>query len=482
MEPSQLTPFDASFLALDGPKSVGHVSLLLPFEGDASLDQLTAQLTARLHLAPILRRRLRFSKLSLGRPWWIDDDQFDLAAHLSVADLSTLHPQGGSQADLLAEAVRVSRIPLDRSRPLWAMHLIRGLAEGRGALVARFHHAAADGVGIRDLLGLLFGTDDEPSDDSYTPDWQPEPGPNELTRLASGIAGIGHWVSTTARLDAQIISAVPTAMLRATHATANRVAEGLERFVNPSTTPMPFDPTRVGSAPGTPFNAPITVNRSWAFASLPIAASRTVRRATGTSANDVLVAAVAGALRHWFQAHDALPDSPLVALVPVAAREAGEGGNQFALSLVPVPTHLDTPADRLVFAHTAMGHAKTEPTFPTRLLGDAMEFAGQPVASMVTHWASRLHLADVVHLPFNLMVSNVPAPQQQLRIGADAPVSGVHPFPPLSDGLGLTICTQGYGGDMAIGIGSCPDLLPDPDRLRDWLVDEYQALVALVQP
>lgn len=476
----QLSAFDAAFLALDGPTGVGHVSLLLPFQGDATLTDLHAQVAARLHLTPILRRRLQFSRLSPSRPWWVDDPDFDLAGQLEEVHLGGR----GTHRQLLETAVDYTTAALDRSRPLWGIRLVRGLSGGRGALVIRVHHCLADGIGIRDLLSLLFGTDDEPADDAYLPDWVAGPPPGGLTRLSRGIAEAGVWVRAAARVDLRLLGAVPGTVLRLTNTAANRVADGVERLVAgpvPAGLPEPVEPLRLVPAPPTSFNAPITPRRAWAHSVLPLADTRATRRATGTTANDVLAAATAGALRQWLQERDALPRGPLVALVPMGASPGDElrGGNRFTLSLVSLPTHLDTPAHRLVFAHATMHHAKVSPTLPAGLLDDLAGLAGQPVAAAVTRLVSTLRVADLVRLPFNLMISNVPASQQGLRVGPGARVRGVHPFPPLADGLGLAICAQGYAGGMHVGINVCPDLFPQPARLAQLLELEYARLGSL---
>ena len=129
MKATQLTAFDASFLALDTNISVGHVTLLSLLDREVSPDELFHQIEAHLHLAPMLRRKLRAPSLIVGRPWWVDDPDFDLDDHLTFTDL------GGhaDEAAMCAEAVRFSRLHLDRSRPLWELLLIGGMADGTGA-------------------------------------------------------------------------------------------------------------------------------------------------------------------------------------------------------------------------------------------------------------------------------------------------------------------------------------------------------------
>lgn len=375
MKATQLTAFDASFLALDTNISVGHVTLLSLLDREVSPDELFHQIEAHLHLAPMLRRKLRAPSLIVGRPWWVDDPDFDLDDHLTFTDL------GGhaDEAAMCAEAVRFSRLHLDRSRPLWELLLIGGMADGTGALVSKIHHCAVDGVGKRDLLSLLFGT--ESSLDPHRR-WRPDGGPGQLSRI--------------------------------TH----RVTEATER--------------------------------------------------TGA------------ALRDWLAENDALTTDPLIAMVPMSIRGQGHsvGSNQIMLTLCPLPTHLDTPRERLAFAHSAMDHAKATPTYPSTLMSDLAAVAGPTVTQLLTQAAAMVRLADRVQLPFNLMVSNVPAPAREFIVGRGARVIGSFPFPPLSDGMGLSVCAQGYPGALDIGIGSCSDLLPDPWRVRDLLEQAHDDLIA----
>ncbi len=475
MKATQLTAFDASFLALDTTTSVGHVTLLSILDREVGPDELFHQIEARLHLAPLLRRRLRAPSLVVGRPWWVDDPDFDLDQHLRFTDLGGQ----GDEAAMCAEAIRFSREQLDRSRPLWELLLIGGLADGTGALVSKIHHCAVDGVGKRDLLALLFGT--ERSLDPHRR-WRPDGGPGQLARVTHRVAEATERTGAALRLELQALTAAPAAVLKATRETAFRIADGLEQLVD---APQPRDEEpgwdTVGAPPPTPFNAAITAERAWAWMAMPVAASSRVRRATGSTLNDVLMAATAGALRAWLAEHDALSTDPLVAMVPMSIRGQGHtvGSNQIMLTLCPLPTHLDSADERLAFSHAAMAHAKATPTYPSTLMSDLATVAGPTVTQLLTQAAARVRLADRVQLPFNLMVSNVPAPAREFIVGRGARVLGSFPFPPLSDGMGLSVCAQGYPGALDIGIGSCPDLLPDPWRVRDLLVQAHEELIAL---
>lgn len=351
MHARQMTAYDASFLALDGPVSVGHVCTTAIFAGDITLDQLRTHVAARLHRAPILRRKLRSSLLGVGRPWWVDDDDFDIDRHLSVIDL------GGAASDRAGDlSVRINAVKLDRSRPLWELHLVRGLAGGRSAALNKLHHATLDGVGGRDLLVVLFGEQDDP--EAPVPQWRPDKRPSAQSLVTGSVAEIGGWASAALRLGGQALGAAPGALLKVTNAAAANLADELETLGEWATghgshygEPVPPDPSEVphltlpGYAPATPINAAVTAARGYAFRPIARSRSQALRRRTGTTLNDVFIASSAGAIRQILLDVDGLPDQPLVALVPIAApgERAPGVGNHLALTLCPVPTHLPDP-------------------------------------------------------------------------------------------------------------------------------------------
>ncbi|MFZ1287216.1 MAG: wax ester/triacylglycerol synthase family O-acyltransferase [Candidatus Phosphoribacter sp.] len=478
MEATQLTAFDASFLALDTPVSAGHVCLLALLDQQVEPEQLHHQIASRLYLAPLLRRKLKLPTFLVGRPWWVDDPDFDLDNHLSYTDLGGT----GTQVDMCADAVAFSVGHLDRAKPLWELHLVGGLADGSGALVTKFHHCAVDGIGKRDLLALLFGID-ESLDPHHR--WRPDGGPGPLSRVGHRVTEATERTAAALRLEVRAVTAVPSALLKASRGTAALIADGWERLVeqpgSPASEPGLPTPAALSSPPSTPFNASITARRAWAWTSLPVAASSPVRHRTGTSVNDILMACAAGALRAWLSENNALPNDPLVTMVPMSARHDAKsvGNNQIVLTLCALPTHLESAADRLAYTHAAMAQSKDSPTYPSSLMNDVAAVAGPMVTQLLTQAAAAMHLADRVQLPFNLMISNVPAPARRFQVGRSATVVGTFPFPPITDGLGLSITVQGYPGELCLGIGACPDLLPDPDRLRDLLVQAHDELVAL---
>src|SRR5690242_5534996 len=153
----QLSGLDAAFLALETASSTGHVGGICVLDpSDAprplTLARLTEVLGERLPLVPVLRRKLLNVPLGLDQPYWVDDPDFDIEYHIREIAL----PRPGSQAQLTEQVSRLHARPLDRSRPLWEIYLITGLAKRRAAVYTKIHHAAIDGASGAELLTVLF--------------------------------------------------------------------------------------------------------------------------------------------------------------------------------------------------------------------------------------------------------------------------------------------------------------------------------------
>ncbi|MDP9407766.1 MAG: wax ester/triacylglycerol synthase family O-acyltransferase, partial [Actinomycetota bacterium] len=171
----QLNGIDAAFLQMETTTTYAHVASVSVYEPPPgrpplALDELRRHVAARIHRAPVLRQRLLELPLELGRPYWVDDPDFDLDRHVRGADL-----EGPVDDERLAAYVsRMVGRRLDRSRPLWELQLIPGLAGGRFALLGIVHHAAVDGIAGRDVLATLLDREPEPAEDPAPPPWRPE--------------------------------------------------------------------------------------------------------------------------------------------------------------------------------------------------------------------------------------------------------------------------------------------------------------------
>jgi WS/DGAT/MGAT family acyltransferase len=473
MKPAQLRPFDASFLALDGPTTGGHVCLLAVFDGPVSMSTLRERLMARMHLVPALRRKLTWLPFGIDRPWWVDDPDFDLLRHLCER---TLPPSAGD-ADLAVEVSDIAATRLRRDRPLWEMHLLHGLPGDRTAMVTKIHHCVVDGMGTRGLLSALYGPSEKVEEESPGA-WHVDPAPSRVQMLAAAARAGGDAVTSAVRLERRGLSLVTHLAGRAVSAAVGAATVNAATDDHPTAGgDRPASPLH--RAPETPFNRAVSPERSAAFATIPVTASSTLRHTLGVTVNDVILAITAQGLRRWLLSAGALPDEPLVALVPVATGREVAGstsGNHISLALCPLPTNVADPHEQLAVVHESMRLAKADPSLSESLLKDVFTFSGVSIPSALAHVATRLHLADVVRLPFNVMVSNVPSTRFPLSIGGRT-MDAIYPFPPLTDGLGLMVTVEGCGTDLGLGLLTCPKLIPDVWRLRDLMTEAHDMLV-----
>jgi WS/DGAT/MGAT family acyltransferase len=468
----QLTGLDASFLALETANSTGHVGGLSVLDPRGAPEPLTlARLTdlvaERLPLVPVLRRRLLNVPLGIDQPYWIDDPDFDIEYHIRELAL----PRPGSDAQLTEQAARLHARPLDRSRPLWEIYLITGLARRRVALYTKIHHAAIDGVSGAELLTALL---DLTPDGRVLPAAEPfrPPGPPNRARLAALAAARLAWRPVrTARLANDLVRVLPTLAPALSPLVGGMLGLGRGDGGVIRTAP--------GRAPATPFNQPITPHRRLALRSLPLDDVKTVKNAFGVSVNDVVMAMCAGALRRWLADREALPEQPLVAMIPVSVRDTSSKnamGNKISAMLATLPTHAADPVERLEIAHAATQTAKAQQAaIPQGWLDHISDFS--PPA--VTARAARVMFATgLLHRlpPFNLVISNVPGPNIPVYLGG-AKLLAHYPVSVVTDGLGLNITVIGYLGQLHFGLVSCRELVPDIDTLAGYLADELELLL-----
>jgi len=468
----QLTGLDAAFLALETTNSTGHVggvSILDPKDAPAplTLARLTQVLGDRLPLIPVLRRKLLNVPFGLDQPYWVDDPNFDIEYHIREIAL----PRPGSDAQLTEQVSRLHARPLDRSRPLWEIYLITGLAKRRAAVYTKIHHSAIDGASGAELLTILLDLTPEgrevPAQAPFTPARPPGP----LALMAMAAAKLAWRPVETVRVTNELVRVLPT--LAPALSTLVGGILGLNRGDGE------VIPTTPGRAPAAPFNKQITPHRRLALRSVDLDSVKAVKNAFGVSVNDVVMAMCAGALRRWLADHDALPDSPLIAMIPVSVRDPASKtamGNKVSAMLAALPTNLTDAEERVQEVHAATQLAKAQQAvIPQGLVDQVSDF--WPPA--LTARAARVVFATgVLHRlpPFNLCISNVPGPNLPVYL-CGAKLLAHYPVSVITDGQGLNITLVGYLGQLHFGIVSCRELVPDIDVLADYLVEELDILL-----
>jgi WS/DGAT/MGAT family acyltransferase len=468
----QLTGLDASFLALETANTTGHVGGLSVLDPSTApepltLARLTEVMAERLPLVPVLRRKLLNVPLGLDQPYWIDDADFDIEYHVREIAL----PRPGSDAQLSEQVSRLHARPLDRSRPLWEIYLITGLARKRAAVYTKIHHAAVDGVSGTELLTVLFDMTPQGRELPSAEPFRPESPPPLAFIAAKAAARLAWRPVQTVQVTNQLVRMLPTMAPAVNTLVGNML--GLNRGDGSVIA------TRPGRAPATPFNRPITPHRRFAFRSVDLDTVKGVKKAFGVSVNDVVMAMCAGALRRWLTDHDALPDQPLVAMIPVSVRDPASQaalGNRVSAMLVPLPTSVAEPALRLQLVNSATRVAKAQQAaIPQGLVDQISDFA---VPALTARAARVVFATGLLHRlpPFNVTISNVPGPNVPVYM-CGAKLIAHYPLSVVTDGQGLNITLVGYLGQLHFGLTSSRELVPDIDILAGYLTDELALLV-----
>lgn len=437
-------------------------------EGSLTRDRLAAYVAQRLHLAPPFRRRLVMVPLRLDHPVWIEDPDFDLDFHVRRAAV----PAPGGLDELAELTGDVMGRPVDRSRPLWELYVVEGMAGGRVALITKTHHAAVDGVSGAELLAALLQLVPEQAAAPPDQEWHPEPVPSDLWLLAGAGVRLAATPLGLARLGRRALSAATDVL---------RLRDGEDGEDRPDPPPAPF------AAPTTVLNGAISPHRRVAFARLPLERVKAVKNAARTdgapvTVNDVVLSVVAGAVRAFLRHRDQ-PTPRMVAMVPISVRQRGERGtpgNRVSMMLVALPTDLERPADRLAAVRQGTAGAKEQHgAVGADTLQHLAELAPAGVFSLAARSYTRARAADRHRPIWNTIVSNVPGPRLPLYC-AGARLEGLYPLGPVHEMCGLNVTLFSYTDTIFVGLNADRDTVPDVDVVADALVAEVDALAAAV--
>ncbi len=462
-----LSGLDSSFLYLEDARQPMHVGSVLVFEGSMDFESFRQTMASRVHLVPRLRQRLAMVPFGIGKPYWVEDPAFNLDMHLQHVAL----PSPGSWKELRGLAARIFSVPLDRSRPLWEMTFVEGLDQipqvppGSVALINKTHHAAIDGVSGADMMGILLDMTKEPRVFSRPPPRAIPPVPNELQVLSHTARKIMGKPSEIKRVAGELADALRAA--------------GKVRDKGVEVPPVPM------TAPPTPINHTITGQRIWNTALLELDRVKAIRKITGCTLNDVVLAICAGALRRYLDEKGELPAKPLIAMVPVSTRgddEHGKMGNKVSAMFLDLATDVADPVERLrvIKEHTQGGKA-FEKAGATRAFVDLWDFVPFGLANRVLRLYSRFRVSELHNPVFNVVITNVPGPQVDLYMAGHKLLASMG-MAPLVDGMGLLITVLSYNGVLSISPTSSPAVMPDLDLFTRYLRESANELEAAVLP
>jgi diacylglycerol O-acyltransferase len=455
--PERLSSLDASFLYLERPSVHMHVaglSVLDPRpDGPLLFDDVKRVMEARIHLVPRLRQRALHIPGSLGRPVWADDERFDLEFHLRRSAL----PEPGGHDELSDAVGRILSRPLDRAKPLWELYVFEGMEKGRTGVLMKMHHALADGITGTAIAAALFDLAPDAAIGDAQP-WTPAPTPTASELIATALEEV-------VRDPLDVLRTAAGAPARAVEAVGDTIA-GARQIVG------------MGRRPEGPFDVRIGPNRRFAMAEAPFERFREIRRELGGTINDVVVTTVAEGLHDLLRERgEPVRGRSLRLMIPVSVRASHQGAdiaNRVAPAFVDVPVGPMSPKGRLARVRKATAALKAS----------GMAESADQIIALGAYAPPALHAAAarlVSRGPwFNLVVSNVPAPQVPMYL-AGAPLLANYPSMPLGENAALSVACTSLGGTMAFGLTADWDAVPDLEVLSRGIERSVDRLTAIAR-
>ena len=475
-----LSVVDGAFLHMESaemPMHVGSLNLFEPpagYSGSGYYEAVKEHVARRMHLAPVFTRKLALMPFDLANPVWIHDDDIDLDYHVRYMVL----PKPGSLAQLEALAARLHSMLLDRSRPLWEFYIIEGLADGRIGFYGKVHHAAVDGQAGVAMATSLF-------------DITPEPRPVKPPRERRGNTyqlGVAELIAAALQNQAQqvvqglkLLPAVARTVFGAVRdrVAARRLETAEERAERKAAKPA----SMWKLAPSTPFNHTITNQRAFAAVSLPLPEVKAIGKMVGGSINDVVLWLCSTALRSYLKEGRELPETSLVAGVPISLRGEGDtsNNNQVAATLIDLGTEIADPLARLQAIQRGTAAMKKQMgTFRGVIPTDFPSLGSPWLISGLAALYGRSRIADWLRIT-NVTISNVPGSKVPVYM-VGARMTDYYPLSIVVHGIALNITVQSHVDRLCFGLIACRRAVPDVHELGGHLEKAMATLRAMTAP
>ena len=461
--PDRLSPLDASFLYAEHRTAAMHVGAVMTFappeDGPFDVAGFTELIGSRLGLVPRYRQKVREVPGRLGLPVWVDDPEFDLDFHVRHAAIAP----PGTQEVLLELVGRVLGRRLDRSRPLWEVYVVEGLADGRTAVVTKTHHAMVDGLASMDIGAVLLDRTPQPRE---TPpdEWHPAREPSGLALAAGAVVDALRTPRAAFDTAGRAVADLGSTASSAVRTIGGAVAAGWQA---------------AGARPLPGLNASTGEQRRYAMARTSLAEHRMVRKAHGGTVNDVVLAVVAGGLRRWLisRGEPLTAQTTVRAMVPTSTRARSSragAGNNISLYLVDLPVVEGDPLQRLATLRAVMeAHKRGAQAQGASALIGLAALVPPMVHNLGAHLASR-YSSQL----YNVLVTTVPGPPRPLY-AMGARLIDLYPVVPLGGGQSVAIGITAYDGAVHYGLTADRDAMPDVDVLAGALQEALDELTAL---
>jgi diacylglycerol O-acyltransferase / wax synthase len=473
----RLTAQDASFLYSESFHGPTHIGSFFFFEGRLSFDNVTRQVMERIHLIPRYRQKLHFVPFNMNHATWEDDAEFDIARHVFFHAL----PPGTAEETALAAALASHEAMLDRSRPLWEIHVYDGLEGDRSLVYWKVHHCMVDGVSGMELTTVLF--DFEPEASAPEPPaepWRPEPAPTPVQTMAAAMLDLARQQVDAARRTQDLF----------------RRPEALtERMSLLMQTGEALAEMGSSAAVGAPWNRPpISSRRSFAWSRFPFGEVRGIRAVLGGTVNDVVLAMLGEGAARYLEEHGVdVAGRKLRIGCPVSVRREGENGalgNRVSMMFAAISAAPMAAKERLAEVASVTQRVKElrEPqglelmmesteAMPPGLVGMASAVSAVAIDSITNISLAMPQLPAAMNLPvpppaINFVATNVPGVQVPQYLAGRRLLDSVALIP-LAGTLGYGVAIQTYNQNLYIGMMAEPRVMPDVQRMKELVEAAY---------
>ena len=466
----QLSAQDAQFLYTQTANNLTHIMGVYIYDpstapgGFVRFKDIIRHVESRVHTSPLFKRRLHRLPFDLDHPYWVEDEHFDIEAHMSHARL----PEPGDWRQFCIAVARWFSKPMDMNRPLWDIYIIEGLdripgiPKGSFAMLHRVHHAAVDGAsGAHAFIAM------SDIDANGTPAIAEPPPVEDLGKAPSGAeATAGAW-SASLQSPVKFMNALMKMSPAIVASARKSMTEG----------------GMAAGVPETRFNVPVGPHKMFDATTVALADVAEIRKKVpGATVNDVVLTTVGGALRKYLAKHKELPKESLVAVAPInlrgkekAAGKASTPGNQVSAMSVPIRTDIEGPLERLAAGRDYTGQAEeAEAGVSARIMTDlSQHIPGATMAAVARILTSERFAVRGT----NLFISNVPGAQVPLYL-AGAKLVQQHGMAPLANNMGLFVATPSYNGRIAFSIICERAIMPDIAFFRECIDESFADLMA----
>lgn len=458
---NRLSAVDAAFLYLERKEMPLHMASVSVFDGPIPFDEFVACIDSKLHLVPRYRQVAVVPPYHLGEPTWQDDPHFDIRRHIFRVSLDL----PGGQAQLEALVGRILSQLMDRSKPLWDLHVVDGLKDGRGALIVRIHHALADGISGTALVRVMLSPTSEGSRAIRKKRFRPpkrQPSGNALT------ATIGKAVQTTME---SLIAAEATLAGFAQALLIDSPRNNLKGLLD-------LVPEMVKSVERLPFNESCSGDRKFCGAEFDFADVQAIRQAAGGTVNDVILTVLTRALARYVKLHRQSVVNRFVRIVcPVNLRRGTQQdgvGNQVSFLPVALPMDVRDPVQMLRTVATRTETMKRGRAADLVALAASCIAAAPPLLQAL-FWKSISQITLPLPL-FNIICTNVGELSPVPLFAAGRRMIAYYPQVPTGCELGIGCAVQSYDGKLFFGLSADALAAPDVGRMRDFLYVSFREL------